>query len=216
MIPSRNVRIEGRQRGRKGRESVYVRRRVLHADDRSLEDGTFTMRREWYFEWEGQLDVGWASSRRMWFGLRISSNVVRLPIASIPTSTSACHHILICNFISSMLREDLFDENGILLAGGDHLETIQPDFQTGLSSLSSLTPNMSTYFQIPNDVLQRMVKNKFELTLLKRLGDLSVELDSHIANILHSGSKRRHSSRVRSYIVYSAPFSLVWTWKPCR
>lgn len=89
-----------------------------------------------------------------------------------------------------MLHLDLFDALGNLKSeeglfeGNDsamevtHIDGASPD----------LNPTLAPYFQIPQDILHRVVKNKVELSTLQKIGDLSVQLDKIVERLSPSNT----------------------------
>lgn len=84
-----------------------------------------------------------------------------------------------------MLRLDQFDSHGRwLYASEDH----KSDDKAGAKSVAIADhPSiLAPYFLIPNDMLQRLVKNKHELASLQRIGELVTQLDTLIEAVAPS------------------------------
>jgi hypothetical protein len=100
-----------------------------------------------------------------------------------------------------MSVEYLFDENGLLEPNrAGQIENAESSHVGGPFPMSS-------YFEIPIDVINRMVKNPMEVSVLKRMGEISRELDKIISTVLSATAVEPLDSVSASQMEMSAEIS---------
>lgn len=136
-----------------------------------------------------------------------------LVLALLIVRFGSLNHLHLANFLISsykssssisgrhfeMLKTDLFDENGAFV-GASAVEIVQP----GIAPIGPYSP-FSAHFTIPNDVLQRLVKNKQELAMLQRLGALSSVVEQHLDRLASPKATAVSQRKVRPSIEVSGP-----------
>lgn len=90
-----------------------------------------------------------------------------------------------------MLCADLFDEAGNLMVS--EKTHCQPH-----SDATAEVASFSSHFYVPTEILMRVSKNKGELALIQRLGELSLAVEQNLHRLSSPSAQNSSEAKVRT------------------